>query len=93
MTYQSKARAFAKKHGVILHNECDANNYEYRAETPPGYIWNEGVHEFVGHCFKGDPEWYEGVWKDLYERMEGGMDLCTDKDCEWCNNTREMANG
>lgn len=85
MTYwQTKAKALARKFGAIVHNESDSLHYSYGIEAPKGYIWNEGLHEFRLECYKGDPSWYEDAWKDVYERMEVGMDLCTDKDCEWC---------
>ena len=49
-------------------------------EAEPFHIWNEGdVHELV--CFNR---------ADLKARMAFGQRRCTDKDCDWCNDNREL---
>lgn len=57
----------------------------WRATCKPGFIWFEGIHEFV--------EWYHepGQWRkealaDIKRRVDddGGPILCTTPNCEWC---------
>lgn len=53
---------------------------EYCREAPPFHVWNEGdVHELV--CFS---------MKDLRERMSYGVRRCTDRDCDWCSDNRQL---
>lgn len=49
-----------------------------RIEAPAFHVWAiDQVHELVCHdAF------------DARERMEQGLERCTDPDCDWCRDTR-----
>lgn len=86
MSWQTKAKALAKKLGAEVENNSNGEQYVYDILAPKGKIWSCNlIHCLVGNCFKGDPKWYEEVWKDLYERMSYGLEECDDPDCEWCH--------
>ncbi len=86
MTYQSKVRYAAKKIGAEIVCNSTTEQYDYEVLAPNGMIFScDSIHLLVGNCFKGDPAWYEEVWKDLYDRISFGVEKCETPDCEWCS--------
>ena len=75
MTWRQKAFARAKKLGVDIVDLCGAH-FDYEAVAPDGYHFKEEqLHGFVIWQYKGFTT--EPLWRDLYERMEGGLEKCT----------------
>lgn len=53
---------------------------DYRKEAPPFHVWNEGhVHELVCHSAR-----------DLKDRLSYGYSRCSDRDCDWCQDNRQL---
>lgn len=55
------------------------------AEAPKGRIWSaSGVHELVAEA-RGGSDATRAARKDVRDRMNEGTEMCSDPDCDWCN--------
>jgi len=71
----------AKKLNASVEDDKSFGFHECRVEAPKGYIWVDGVHEFVDSTH----EPWKPDYEDLINRMSFGVVKCDDPDCEWCN--------
>lgn len=89
--YRKKGLALAMQLGAIV--ICD-EPHEVEVEAPPNMTWkcNPGVHSLVTSRMDEDETW-EQLWKDMWERMDLGIEPCECKDCEWCSPEKGESNG
>lgn len=75
-------RKAAKPYGAIITKERNGDTVDVSVEAPHRKIWaGAGVHVLIDASFYAEKPDYA----DLIERMEYGIEDCTDPDCEWCN--------
>lgn len=83
MTYRQKGLALARKLKAIVISDMP---HEVEVEAPPNMTWkcNPGVHSLVTSRMDEDETW-EQLWKDMWERIDLGIEPCECDDCEWCS--------
>ncbi len=81
MTPRHNAHALATKLGAVINTQKAASHFEIRVAAPAGKYWLDGtVHELVCTQFEGFDT--RGMWLDILDRMETGVDACSAQ-CEW----------
>lgn len=76
----STVRALATSLGATVDDNKDAQCHECRVTAPRGKVWADGVHEFVDCANRP----WKPDYRDLIDRMNFGLEVCTDSECEWC---------
>lgn len=83
MTYRQKVFALAEELGVEIENNCTNIYFDYCAWAPDGYHFKEEqLHGLVISQYSGFPT--EPLWKDMFERMQGGLEKCELDDEGYC---------
>lgn len=81
MTTLAQAKKVAAKFGANLIDEKSGNCHCCRIEAPAHHKWMEGdVHELVDETNRP----WKPDYADLINRMNHGVEVCTNPECEWC---------
>lgn len=75
MTHQ-KVRALAKRLGVIVEVTHDCGVDEILVNAPDGKHWVEGVVHQLVYSQRQGPWGMADGWKDIFKRMEHGLEDC-----------------
>lgn len=75
---RKKVFALAKKLGALIEVNCeDRGRLDVEVTAPAGFCWQgSGLHCLVGSQWSGQKA--ADVWSDLFERMEWGIQSCSD---------------
>lgn len=85
MANLKSVKAAAHKIGAEVEYTKEFGCYELLVTAPPGYCWEEELHQFVD---SGYLPWAPD-WADMLERMSYGVEKCETLGCEWCNSENE----
>lgn len=81
MTTLATAKKVAAKYGATLVDDKVGNTHECRCEAPHRHIWKcSDLHELISSAYRP----WKPDYADIIDRMEYGIEPCTDPDCEWC---------
>lgn len=76
-------KKLAAKLGVKVEDDKCCCTHECRVEAPRRKVWKcGGIHELIDYT---NQPW-KPDYDDILNRMNYGLEDCTDPDCEWCNN-------
>lgn len=80
MITKKQLKTIANSHRVIL----TFNEKEITAEAPKGYIFkSSSTHEVVASSW--DDESFQDIIDKTYEDILGGLEICEEEGCEWCD--------
>lgn len=81
MTTLKQVKALAATLGASVEDERCGNFHECRVEAPHRKRWKcDGIHELVDSTNRP----WKPDYADMLDRMNFGVEDCTDPECEWC---------
>jgi len=81
MATMKDAKKVAKTLGANFAKEKMGMTITCRCTAPYRKMWiSGGVHELVDDVYVG----YENDYQDMIDRMNIGLEDCTDPQCDWC---------
>jgi hypothetical protein len=54
-------------------------------EAPARHLVDADQHEFIYDVMDGRAGVWSAIWSDLRRFERDGFDLCTNAECDWCN--------
>jgi hypothetical protein len=83
-TTKQKMMELAAKLGATV-DIGSGRNFEVTASAPNGLHWKgDGLHQLVAQAVDAEPA--ELAWKDVLERMEGGLETCDPENPDCADN-------